>query len=68
MEFVTKSPNLMAFAPPAAMATATAAVCYAIYLTLTPKPIGDIPHNRLKFLVGDIPAILDCESKNNTLL
>jgi len=35
------------------------AVVYGIQHLLTPKAIGNIPHNNLVLLVGDFPAILD---------
>ena len=32
---------------------------YLVYKLVTPKAIGTIPHNRLTWLVGDIPAITE---------
>jgi hypothetical protein len=32
---------------------------YGIQRLLTPKPIGNIPHNNLALAVGDFPAILE---------
>ncbi|KAG8831683.1 hypothetical protein FRC17_002773 [Serendipita sp. 399] len=34
------------------------AASYAVYWCLKPKPIGNIPHNRLTWLLGDLPAII----------
>jgi hypothetical protein len=65
MELVKSSPSLVHFAPPlarlVAATTATGTACYVVYRFLTPKSIGDIPHNPFRILVGDIPAILDCK-------
>lgn len=41
------------------VAAAAAILLYGALKGLTPKPIGDIPHNDLIPLVGDFPAILD---------
>jgi hypothetical protein len=42
----------------------TIAIAFAVYHSLTPKPLPGIPHNKLEWLKGDIPFLMRSEKES----